>query len=74
MPEGLDLPSPGNLFGMIVFGAIGMAAFVYGKKNAQAKPMIIGVALMAYPYFIPAGWLLYLIGAALTAALFIFRD
>jgi len=74
MPDGLSLPTPGSLFGMIVFGAIGMAAFVYGKKNAQAKPMIIGVALMAYPYFVPEGWLLYLIGAALTASLFLFHD
>ena len=51
-----------------------MAAFVYGKKSALAKPMIIGVVLMVYPYFVSATWLTFLIGAALTAALFMFRD
>jgi hypothetical protein len=32
------------------------------------------VALMVFPYFIDATWLLYTIGAALTVALFVFRD
>jgi hypothetical protein len=36
--------------------------------------MSIGVALMVYPYFIDPTWLLFTIGAALTAALFVFRD
>jgi len=36
--------------------------------------MGIGVALMVFPYFIDPTWLLYTIGLALTAALFVFRD
>jgi len=51
-----------------------MGAFVYGKKQGLPKPMIIGIALMAYPYFVESGWLIFLIGALLTAALFVFRD
>jgi len=68
------MPAPANLFGSIVFGAIGLAAFVYGKKSGAFKPMLIGVLLMAYPYFVSETWLLYLAGAGLTAALFLFRD
>jgi hypothetical protein len=64
------MPTPGALFGMIVFGAIGMAAFVYGKKSTLIKPMILGVALMVFPYFVSEGWPLYGIGVLLTAALF----
>ena len=71
MPE---LPSPGSLFGAILFGAIGMGAFVYGKRRGLAKPMIIGVALMVYPYFISEGWLVFAIGALLCYLLHLFRE
>ena len=67
------MPTPGSLFGAIVFGAVGMAAFVYGKKAGEAKPILIGIALMVYPYFVQQAWLVFAIGAALTAALFLRR-
>jgi hypothetical protein len=70
----MELPSASNLFAGILFGAIGLAAFLYGKKALSWKPMVIGVVLMVYPYFIDTTWLLYLIGVALSASLFIFRD
>ena len=62
------------LFAQVLFGAIGFAAFVYGRKQGQLKPALLGVAIMAYPYFVDNVWLLYGIGAVLTAALFVFRD
>jgi hypothetical protein len=68
------MPSPGNLFGSLAFGMIGMGAFAYGKKIGGWRAMSIGVALMVYPYFIDPTWLLVAIGVALTAALFVFRD
>jgi hypothetical protein len=67
------MPSPENLLGSIIFGGIGMAAFVYGKKSASLKPVLIGIALMIFPYFVPQTWLLYLIGSILTGSLFVFR-
>ena len=63
-----------NLFGQLLFGTIGVAAFLYGKKQALLKTSLIAVALLAYPYFVSETWLLYLIGTILTAALFLFRD
>ena len=36
--------------------------------------MIIGAALMAYPYFISGTFFLYLIGITLTAALYFWRE
>ena len=71
MPE---LPTPGSLFGAILFGAIGMGAFVYGKRRGLAKPMIIGVILMVYPYFISDGWIVFLIGAVMCYLLYLFRE
>ncbi len=58
----------------VVFGAIGFVAFVYGKKNKLFRPMIIGFALMVYPYFISGTFFLYLVGIALTAALYFWRE
>lgn len=63
-----------TLFAGIIFGTIGFAAFVYGKKQSDLKVLVIGVALMAFPYFIPNPIALYAIGVALIAALFIFHD
>lgn len=62
------------LFAQILFGAIGLAAFVYGKKQASFKAMLLGVAITAYPCFVQETWLLYAIGGVLTALLFIWRD
>lgn len=69
----LDLPSPANLFAMLIFGIVGLAAFRYGKKIHSGMPMIIGVALMVYPYFVTQTWLLYAVGIALCGALYWLR-
>jgi len=76
---GIDLPQAGDfngakIFACIIFGAIGFAVFLYGKKNKFFRPMIIGFALMAYPYFISGTFFLYLVGIALTAALYFWRE
>lgn len=62
------------LFASVLFGAIGFAAFIYGKKSYRWKPLGLGVALMVYPYFISQTWLLYAIGGALCVGLFLFRE
>lgn len=66
--------SAANLIGGILFGGIGFAAFIYGKKIAGAKAMILGAALMGYSYFTPNTALLYAVGGLLTGALFVFKD
>ncbi|MBI4115591.1 MAG: hypothetical protein HY447_03340 [Candidatus Omnitrophica bacterium] len=63
-----------NLIGGLVFGSIGVAAFIYGKKQASYKPMVIGILLTAFPYFVQNAALLYMIGILLVLALFLFRD
>lgn len=66
--------SPSALFGSILFGAIGLAALIYGKRMVLWKPIVIGVVLMAYPYFISQTWLLYTVGCGLCLGLYVFRD
>ena len=63
-----------DLIADLLFGAIGMAAFMYGKKQGRLKTTLISVAIMAYPYFVSGTVLLYGIGIVLTAALFVIRD
>ncbi|MGH8048532.1 MAG: hypothetical protein ACREKL_14930 [Chthoniobacterales bacterium] len=65
---------PENLLAGFIFGAVGLAAFIYGKKMALWKTMGIGIVLMIYPYFTANAWATTIIGALLTAALFVFRD
>ena len=66
--------SGANLIGGLLFGSIGFVAFVYGKRMHVWKPMLLGIALMAYPYFVSNDIALFAIGTLGTAALFLFRD
>ncbi len=63
-----------NLIGGLLFGTIGLIAFIYGKRQSRFKTLGIGIALMAYPYFISDTAGVYLVGVVLVAALFIFHD
>jgi hypothetical protein len=68
------MPTPANLFGLILFSVIGFAAFTYGRKRAAWRAAALGAALMVYPYFVDQTWLLYLIGIALCGGLYVFRE
>lgn len=68
------MSSSANLFAALLFGSVGFAAFMFGKKSANWKPMTVGAILMIYPSFIKETWLLYAIGVALCAGLFVLRD
>jgi hypothetical protein len=57
----------------LLFGAVGMAFLMYGKKMAALVPMLAGVALIVVPYFISNLIILALVGLALTAVPFVLR-
>ena len=62
------MPDPSTLFLIIVFSAIGLAAFRRGKRQSNILCLMLGIALMVYPYFVEGLALNTLIGAALSAA------
>jgi hypothetical protein len=62
-----------NLIGGLVFGSIGFVAFVYGKRMNLWKPMLLGIGLMVYPYFVSDDIALIAIGAIGTVGLFFLR-
>ena len=63
-----------NILGGIVFSIIGWYAFIHGKREKSVRPMVIGVLLMGYPYFVANTLLFFVIGIALTAALYFWRE
>jgi len=70
---GFTLPSPAYIFGAIVFGLVGLGAFRYGRKAGKPLKVWLGVALMLYPYAVSRTWLMYVVGFALCAGLFVDR-
>ena len=70
----MDLPTPANLFASVFFSLVGFTALRYGKKQGMRVPIVVGIALMVYPYFISQTWLMYLIGLALCASMFVIRS
>jgi predicted membrane protein len=52
------------IWGM-VFGSIGLGFFIYGKKQKKIVPLIVGLALFVFPYFIADISMLMTVGAIL---------
>ncbi len=59
-----------GLFLSFLFSLIGMAVFVYGRRQRLAAPTLIGAGLMGYPYFVSDARAIAGIGAALLVALY----
>jgi hypothetical protein len=57
----------------LVTGLFGMAYFVYGRKTQTWMPMVAGIALCIYPYFVDSLWLSILVGVVLLALPFVLR-
>ncbi|MGE0086041.1 MAG: hypothetical protein AB7S75_16655 [Desulfococcaceae bacterium] len=64
----------GTLFAGVLFGSIGMAYMIYGKKQQKFMTLLSGLGLCIIPYFIPNLLFLYLICISITALPFIFRE
>ncbi|WP_434926248.1 hypothetical protein [Shewanella sp. HL-SH2] len=57
----------------VLFGAIGMGYFVYGKRQQAIVPLCIGMALMVYPFFVASVTSLVIVGMMLVAIPFFVR-
>jgi hypothetical protein len=50
---------------------VGFGIFIYGKKQLRIPQLVVGLALMVYPYFVASpGWMLG-IGSALMLGLWL---
>ncbi len=59
--------SLGSIIGGLIFSVIGLFFFRYGRKEAEHKPLIIGLVLMTYPIFVDSNRTLWAIGIGLSA-------
>ena len=50
----------------VVFGAIGLGYFTYGKRQKAVVPLFTGIALFVVPYIISNVYMLVAAGVALV--------
>jgi hypothetical protein len=63
--------TPATLAIGILTGAVGVGYFIYGKRQTKFAPLLAGMALCVYPYFVDSILWLCVIGAVLLAAPFL---
>lgn len=59
--------SESSLFLGLLFGSIGAGFLLYGRKQRAVVPLLCGLALIIYPFFVSNTALLVVIGIVLTA-------
>jgi hypothetical protein len=64
---GLKMDSTSILIWGMLFGAIGLGFFMYGKKQRAVIPLLTGIALFVLPYFMPNVTVLVIVGMILVA-------
>ncbi|HEY2678511.1 MAG TPA: hypothetical protein VGI65_16170 [Steroidobacteraceae bacterium] len=57
----------------LLFGSIGLGFFMYGRKQRLVVPLVCGLALMIFPYFVSGTVLVIVIGIALMAIPYFFK-
>jgi hypothetical protein len=57
----------------LFFGSIGLGFFIYGRKQRAVVPLLCGLALMVFPYFVSNVMLLVGIGVLLVAIPYFLR-
>jgi len=50
----------------VLFGAIGLGFFTYGRRQKAVIPLMTGVALFIFPYFMPDVYSLAIVGCLLV--------
>jgi hypothetical protein len=65
--------SEATLLWGLLFGSIGVGFALYGKQQRAAVPLLCGIALIVYPYFVPNVIALVGIGIVLMAIPYFFR-
>jgi hypothetical protein len=52
---------------------VGVGFFLYGKQQRSVVPLLCGLALCIYPYFVPNAIAMVAVGIALTSIPYFFR-
>ncbi len=65
--------STSSLLWGLLFGSIGLGFVIYGRKQRAVVPLLSGLGLMVFPYFVSNNILLVVIGVLLMAMPYFFR-
>ena len=57
----------------LLFGSIGLGFFIYGRRQKTVVPLVCGIALMIFPYFVSNTVLLVALGLVLIAVPYFVR-
>ena len=63
----------GLLLWGVLFSSIGVGYFIYGRRQGKTIPLLCGVVLMIYPYFMPNAVALVVNGAIFAAVPYFIR-
>lgn len=62
-----------NIVWALLFGAVGIGYFTYGRRQDHKSALLAGMALMIYPYFVSGTLAMVAVGAALLALPFLLK-
>ncbi len=62
-----DSDSSGALIASLLISTVGLAMFVYGRKQRRVPQLAAGVLLMVFPYFVPTVWIMIAIAVGICA-------
>jgi hypothetical protein len=60
-----------SLLASLLVGSIGFGLFVYGKKQKRTPHLIVGIAMMVYPYLVPNVAIMLVIAGVVLGLLFL---
>src|SRR5205823_1152316 len=63
-----------NLLSQLLISCAGMGFVLYGKKGQHLWPLIGGIALCTYPYFVTNIWALWALALAIMGGLYFLRE
>ncbi len=70
----MNFGSASSLFSSMLISCVGMGYFLYGKKAAKLWPLLAGIALCIYPFFVSSVWLMWVIAAGIIVAVYLLRE
>jgi hypothetical protein len=63
-----------SFFWGFLFGTIGLGYFMYGKKQQRMIPLMVGLGLMVFPYFVTDPIFIVIVGGVLMVIPYYWRD
>jgi hypothetical protein len=63
--------SPGWIIASLIVSSIGFVLLSYGKKMSRVPQLIVGLAMLIYPYFVPNLVAMLIVAGVLSVGLWV---